>query len=346
LIVHRTLGGIYAEYRGFSSAECGRAYNAALDLCRELGDAPEIFSVLSGLGSFEITRAAFARCEMLADECLTRAAAQQAKPPFIMGHLLLGGTLFLKGELAAARSHLEEGLRIYEQDQAARRARQVLYVQDQKSTGLCYLALSLTLMGRTEDGVRAAEEGLRHSRALGGLHTVNFSLCYLAAVHLIGGNFAAAVAYATQSLEAAREQRFATWIGISEAMRCSALVGSGDHGPDVLAGLTRGIDGHTEIGAVTYQPFVRAQHAKGLIDAGHGEEAVGVLAQALAQSEATGERFYAAEIMRFQAEALVLRNDLAGAERSLRKAIELARRQQARSFELRSMDALRRFANA
>jgi len=346
LIVHRTLGGIYAEYRGFSSAECGRAYNAALDLCRELGDAPEIFSVLSGLGSFEITRAAFPRCEMLADECLTRAAAQQAKPPFIMGHLLLGGTLFLKGELAAARSHLEEGLRIYEQDQAARRARQVLYVQDQKSTGLCYLALSLTLMGRTEDGVRAAEEGLRHSRALGGLHTVNFSLCYLAAVHLIGGNFAAAVAYATQSLEAAREQRFATWIGISEAMRCSALVGIGDHGPDVLAGLTRGIDGHTEIGAVTYQPFVRAQHAKGLIDAGHGEEAVGVLAQALAQSEATGERFYAAEIMRFQAEALVLRNDLAGAERSLRKAIELARRQQARSFELRSMDALRRFANA
>jgi len=50
--------------------------------------------------------------------------------------------------------------------------------------------------------------------------------------------------------------------------------------------------------------------------------------------------------MRFQAEALVLRNDLAGAERSLREAIELARRQQARSFELRSMDALRRFANA
>jgi NADH:ubiquinone oxidoreductase subunit 6 (subunit J) len=144
LIVHRTLGGIYAEYRGFSSADCGRAYNAALDLCRELGDAPEIFSVLSGLGSFEITRAAFGKCEALADECLSRAAAQQSKPPFIMGHLLLGGTLFLKGELAAAREHLEEGLRVYERDQTARRARQVLYVQDQKSTGLCYLALSLT----------------------------------------------------------------------------------------------------------------------------------------------------------------------------------------------------------
>jgi class 3 adenylate cyclase/tetratricopeptide (TPR) repeat protein len=340
LIVHRTLGGIYAEYRGFSSADCGRAYNAALDLCRELGDAPEIFSVLSGLGSFEITRAAFGKCEALADECLSRAAAQQSKPPFIMGHLLLGGTLFLKGELAAARELLEEGLRVYEEDQTARRARQVLYVLDQKSTGLCYLALSLTLMGKVDDGVRAAEEGLRHSRALGGLHTVNFSLCYLAAVHLIGGNFAAAAACATQSLDMAREQRFATWIGISEAIRCGALVGSGDHGADVLAGLTRGIDGHTEIGAVAYQPFVRAQLGKGLIEAGRVDEAVGVLGQALKQSDATGERFYAAEIMRFQAEALARANHVTGAERSLREAIELARRQQARLFELRSAVAL------
>jgi len=346
LIVHRTLGGIYAEYRGFSSAECGRAYNAALDLCRELGDAPEIFSVLSGLGSFEITRAAFGKCEALADECLSRAAAQQSKPPFIMGHLLLGGTLFLKGELAAAREHLEEGLRVYEHDQTARRARQVLYVQDQKSTGLCYLALSLTLMGEVDEGVRAAEEGLRHSRALGGLHTVNFSLCYLAAVHLIGGNFAAAADCATKSLDMAREQRFATWIGISEAIRCGALVGSGDRGADVLAGLRRGIDGHTEIGAVAYQPFVRAQLGKGLIEAGRGDDAVGALAQALKQSEATRERFYAAEIMRFQAEALTRANDVAGAERALGESIELARRQQARLFELRSADALHRLVNA
>jgi hypothetical protein len=50
LDVQRALGGIYAEHRGFSSAECGRDYAAALATCRELGDAPEIFAVLSGLG--------------------------------------------------------------------------------------------------------------------------------------------------------------------------------------------------------------------------------------------------------------------------------------------------------
>ena len=46
--VYRTLGGINAEHRGFSSAECGSAYTTALALCRELGDAPE--SILGALG--------------------------------------------------------------------------------------------------------------------------------------------------------------------------------------------------------------------------------------------------------------------------------------------------------
>ena len=123
-------------------------------------------------------------------------------------------------------------------------------------------------------------------------------------------------------------------------------MGSGDHGAGVLAALASGIDAHSKIGAIAYLPFVRAQLAKGLIDAGHGDEAASLLAQALAQSEATGERFYAAELMRFHAEAQALQNDAAGAERSLHEAIELARRQQARLFELRSADALRRLMNA
>jgi class 3 adenylate cyclase/tetratricopeptide (TPR) repeat protein len=345
LIVHRTLGGIYAEYRGFSSAECGRAYTAALELCRELGDAPEIFSVLSGLGSFEITRAAFATCQALAEECLSRATAQQSRPPFIMGHLLLGGTLFLRGELATARRHLEEALLTYEQDQAARRAKQVLYVQDQKSTGLCYLGLTLTILGRLDDGVRVAEEGLRHSRLLGGLHTINFSLCYLAAVHLIRGDWSAALECATRSLESAREQGFATWIGISQAIRGGALVSDGRH-EEGLAELDRGIRGHTEIGAVAYRAFAMAFLAKGLTAAGRLDESLDTLSRALALVESTGERFYAVELMRLRGEVLARSGSAARAEDSLREAIDLARRQEARLFELRSAMSLCRLLEA
>ena len=340
LNVHRTLGGIYAEYRGFSSEECGRAYTTALALCRELGDTPEIFAVLSGLGSFEITRAGFDQCRALAEECLARAAAQASKPPFIMGHLLLGGTLFLQGELANARKHLEEALLLYDADQAPRRGKQVLYVQDQKSTGLCYLALTLTIMGDVAPGVRAGETGLAHSRSLGGLHTINFSLCYLAAVLYISGDSQAALRCATESLASAREQGFATWIGISQVVRGASLVKNG-HVDQGLAELDRGMSAHAGMQATAYQPFAMALWAEGLIAAGRHDEALDALSRALEISETKGERFYAAELWRLKGEALAKRGDVEGAQRCLHEAIEIARRQQARLFELRSAQAAR-----
>ena len=339
LRVHRTLGGIYAEYRGFSSAECGRAYTTALDLCRQLGDTPEIFSVLSGLGSFEITRAGFGRCQALAEECLERAAKQESKPPFVMGHLLLGGTLFLKGQLANARKHLEEAVLIYDQDQVPGRGKQVLYVQDQKSTGLCYLALTLTIMGYLDDGLRAGESGLAHSYSLGGPHTINFSLCYLAAVHHIRGDSRPALGRATESLESAKEQGFATWIGISQMIRGASLVSEGrcEQG---LAELDRGMKAHVGMEASTYQPFAMGLLVTGLIAAGRLQEARETLTQALTITETTGERFYAAELLRLQSEVLARSGMVAEAEHRLREAIDLSKAQGARLFELRSAVSL------
>lgn len=339
LRLHRTLGGINAEYRGFSSAECGQAYTTALELCRELGDAPEIFSVLSGLGSYEITRAGFEKSQALAEECLARAAAQGAKPPFVMGHLLLGGTLFLKGELALARKHLEEAVSLYEQTQLAGHGKQVLFVQDQKSTGLCYLALTLTIMGHPEEGLRAGERGLVHSQSLGGLHAINFSLCYLAAVHYIRGDPISALERATQSLDSAREQGFATWIGISQMIRGASLARSG-RSDEGLEELDQGMKAHTGMEAATYQPFALALLATGLIAAGKLDAALHNLAQALAISDTTRELFYAAELWRLKGEVLASMGRLALAEGSLREGIEAARRQQAGLFELRSAVSL------
>jgi class 3 adenylate cyclase/tetratricopeptide (TPR) repeat protein len=341
LAVYRTLGGIYAEHRGFSSAECGQAYTRALELCRALGDAPEIFAVLSGLGSYEITRAGFARCRSLAQECLQRAAAQPGRPPFVMGHLLLGGTLFLEGELAAAREHLEKALALYEEDWPSRRAKQVLYVQDQKSTGLCYLALTLTLMGDTEGGLRSAQDGLAHSRSLGGPHTINYSLCYLAAVQHIRGDAHAALRSATESLASAREQGFATWVGISQMIRGAALVGTGEINAG-LAEIVRGREGHTSIEASAYQPYGLSLLAEALLAAGQPAEALSALERALAISQATGERFYEAEVLRLRAQAQALDGNRGEAKRSLEQALALARRQGARLFEERGAQALAR----
>jgi class 3 adenylate cyclase/tetratricopeptide (TPR) repeat protein len=338
--VQRTLAGIYAEYRGFASGECGAAYARALELCRELDSTREIFSVLAGLGAYAISRADFALSRALAEECLSRAAPQRSGPPFIMGHLLFGGTMFLQGELAAARSELEVALRLYDEEQPSTRGKQALYVLDQKSSGLCYLALTLTVMGETDLGRAAAERGLAHSRSLGGLHTINFSLCYLAAVDYIRGDIRAALRRGTESLESAREQGFATWIGMSQTVRGAALVRTG-HVDEGIAELRAGMIAHVEAEAVAYQPLAMALLAEGLIGCGGLDEALGILNQALEISERHGERFFVAELSRLSAEVYTRRGRKDEARRCLQEAIQVARSQGARLFEQRSDNALR-----
>jgi class 3 adenylate cyclase/tetratricopeptide (TPR) repeat protein len=334
LRVQLVLGGIYAEYRGFSSAECGRAYARALELCQQLGDTPQVYAAIAGAGSFEITRGNLVESRALAEQCLAMAARQQSAAPFVMGHLLLGGTLFLNGEFAASRRHLDAALRAYDEDRPSRKGKQVLYVQEQRSTGLCYLALTLTIMGYLEEGLHAARDGVLHARSLGALHAENFSLCYLAGVHSLRREMDGALRVATESLEMARKQGFASWRGVSQLIRGEAIVSAG-FVAEGLAEIVAGRAAHTEMGAVSYQTFTTAVFARGLLAAGRIDEALVALDDGLASGERRNERFCFAELFRLKANAFSARNQIAEAERWLLESIEVARRQEAKLFELR-----------
>lgn len=76
---------------------------------------------------------------------------------------------------------------------------------------------------------------------------------------------------------------------------------------------------------------------------GRGERALEVVASTLETIERTGERWLEPELHRLQGEVLRARNDAAGAEKSIAKAIEIAGQQGSRSLQLRatlSMHAL------
>jgi len=335
LLLYIALGDINVEFRGFSSAKCGDAYTKALELCRALGDAPEIFAVLSRLGSFYVTRAEFPECRAVGEDCLARAAGQASKSPFVMGHRMLGGMSFLTGEFTAAKRHLEEALALYETTESSDRGKRIIDVQDQRSSVLCYLALTLSIMGYPESGLRAAEDSLRHSRALGDPHTVNFSLCFLAAVLYIQSDWQRSLERATESLELARDQRFATWIGISQIIRGASLTQNGNCA-EGLSEMQAGMNAHREMAARAYQPFGVSLLVNGLIVAGRLDAALDALSQALSISEATGERFFLVELFRLKAKVLGQRGDVAAAKDWLRRSIDLARQQEAKLFELRS----------
>ena len=83
--------------------------------------------------------------------------------------------------------------------------------------------------------------------------------------------------------------------------------------------------------------FVRALRAAGDIDG-----ALEAVTEGLATIEATGERWWEAELQRLRGMLLMARRDMPGAEVTLRRAIDLARTQQAKSLELRAATSLAR----
>jgi predicted ATPase len=74
--------------------------------------------------------------------------------------------------------------------------------------------------------------------------------------------------------------------------------------------------------------------------AGQPGEGLATLAEALVFVEETDQRHWEPELYRLRAELLLMQGDDAEAERSLHKAIEVARRQQAKSWELRATVSL------
>ncbi len=335
------LGAAEAGLHGFSAASAGDSYERALEICRVLGDPPEIFPIISGTGSFYITRGAFSKCEQLAKECLERARNQTEQRPFVIGHRLLGGVLFLTGALEEAIGHLNETLKMYDSDPARYVGEDLTFSLDHKVTALCYLGLALCVSGQVDKGLEAGQRGLEHARALGNLHTINFSLTYLAAIHYLRKDDPETERIATESLELARREGFATWEGVSRMIRGEFLVNCGQ----VDLGLQDIIDGmraHRSIEAQTYQAFGISLLVQGLMTAGKLPEAHEALERALELTQRIGEYWYHPELLRIQADLYLRSGKRAAAQESLQRALNIARSQGARLWELRCSTLLSR----
>jgi predicted ATPase len=94
--------------------------------------------------------------------------------------------------------------------------------------------------------------------------------------------------------------------------------------------------------APLYLPGTLGFLAEAQAKAGQPEEGLATLDEALALVEETGERQWEAELYRLRGEQLLVQGDQARAEASLHNAIEVARRQSARSLELRAAIGLAR----
>ena len=139
------------------------------------------------------------------------------------------------------------------------------------------------------------------------------------------------------------EHGFPEWLEWGRWLHGWALAELGDIERGV-AEMEAGIAGFVPIGGVPRQAFTAALLAKVYEKLGRIDQAIAMLDDQLVRIERSGERLDEAELYRVKGELLYARDGASSTESEscLRKAIEVARRQESRWWELRATTSLAR----
>jgi predicted ATPase len=155
------------------------------------------------------------------------------------------------------------------------------------------------------------------------------------------GDWAITERFAARATEAAVEQGFAMVVGVGQIMHGAAVAALGAEDPG-LAEMKAGIEIYQSTSARAQLTLFLPLFADALMRQGRAEEAGVALDEAFALLPETDERFWVAEMHRSRAAILLASNRTADCQKSLLMAIDTARSQEARWYELRASRDLAR----
>ncbi|MCZ6679230.1 MAG: AAA family ATPase [Candidatus Poribacteria bacterium] len=342
LILRTTLGPALIATKGYAAPEVEDTYTRARELCRQSGEAPQLFPVLFGLWLFYLVRADLRTARELGEQLLRLAQSVKDRAFLVEAHRVLGATLYYLGELEAARSHLEKGIALYDSQQHRSHAF-LYYLADPGMTCLAYTASVLWCLGYPDQALRRIQEALTLAQELSHPFSTAVARHFAGLVHQCRREPKILQGQAESEFAVATEQGFPLWVAGGTFLRGWALTAQGQEN-DGIAQMRQGLDAWRATGAGMLSPYFLALLAEAYGKVGQPERGWTVLAEAIAAMETTDERSHEPELHRLKGELLLTLSteNQAEAEVCFRQALDTARRQHARSWELRAAMSLSR----
>jgi predicted ATPase len=352
LTLQTTLGPVLIATKGFAAPEVEKTYTRARELCRQVGETSQLFLVLRGLWTFYNTRAELQTAHELGEQFLSLAQGVQDPALLVEAHRVLGRTLFDCGELTPARAHLEQGIALY--DPLQHRSHTFLYGYDPGVAGLSFLALVLWHLGYLDQAFKRIQEALTLAQELAHPFNLAFALFLDSTFHQRRREIQVTQEKAGILITLSQEQGFPVFVGWGSILRGWALAEQGQV-EEGIAQMRQGMAAWRDTGAEMWRSHYLALLAEAYGKAGQAEDGLAALAEALTLVDKTGERFYEAELYRLKGELSLqsrqvetsqgksgVRSPESEAEECFHKAIDIVRRQQAKSLELRAVMSLSR----
>lgn len=302
LALQLALSGPLMAIKGYTVPEVEKVLTRASELCRQVGESPQIFSALWRLVVSYFSRGEHRAAHELAEQMMQVAQSVQDQYLLSYAHMALGWTLFTFGEFPAVRIHSEQAIALYDPQQ---HPRSPFFKDDPRVAGFSLAAWALWYLGYPDQALQRSQEALAVAREMA--HPVNRIgvLVWAAMFHLTlrregppSGELAKA------GIVLATEQGFPYWVAYGTVAWGGALAAQGQE-VEGITQMQQGLAALRAIGTEQGLPRQLAVLADAYGRAGQVEEGLVVLAAALALVDQTGERYYEAELYRVKGELLL-----------------------------------------
>jgi tetratricopeptide (TPR) repeat protein len=337
--IQLALGIPLIAVQGYAAAETREAFSRARTLCLRLGNIPEYFQALFGLWGNSWMAGNNQDALRMGNEFLSRSQALSNPVLLMVAHRVMGSTLLTVGDFHSSANHFEETIRL--SAGTDRRPLYNLYMVEPQAASLLLLSWDLWFLGYPDRSLSRVSEALALSQDLHHPYTVSFAHYMTSVVHLLRGDAARALESAQKSHEVSQEQRFLLYEILSRISRGCAMGNLGRHG-EARAEIALGIDDARRNGVGFMLPMMDSWLAEAHAKIGENERALSIIERTLGDIGDVTGRSWEAELYRQRAHILLTLNpsNFGEAESHLKKSIEVACSQNAKSLELRAATSL------
>jgi predicted ATPase len=285
----------------------------------------------------------------LGEHLLTLAQQVGDSALLLEAHSALGNTLNYLGEFTASQAHFAQGIALY--DPQRHRAHAFRYGQDPGVVCRAYAGVTLWWLGYPDQALQRSHEVLTLARELAHPVSLGVALFFATWVHHFRREWHLTQELTEAVLTLGTELRSAVFSAAGTICRGWALAqrsaepdAGQEHREEGMAQMQQGLAAWRTTGAEVFQPYGLALLAETSAQVGQHEAGLTLLAEALAMTSDKGERRWDAELCRLRGELLLARSaeHHAEAETCFRQALDVARQQQAKSWELRAAMSLSR----
>jgi predicted ATPase/class 3 adenylate cyclase len=339
LDLQMALGRALMATRGNSAPAVGATFARAKALAEHLDRQEYLVPLLHGQWAYHMVRSELKLALSYAEEVEEIGESRNDVDVQLLGHFQNGMIRFYLGEFGAARAHFEQ---CHDLGNPVHRAAVApLTTADPYVAAMAHLAWTLVSLGYVDQARLRLHEVLSEADRLEHAYTRAMVLSFACWVEWIGRSPENVRRRAEEGVALSIEHDFPLWLAWGHAYRGWSLTTLGQT-QEGLSLIKQGLAAVRATGTVLMTPYWLMLLADAYATIGKPEEGLSCLTEAMGLLGTVEERFEEAELHRLRGELLNSMGERAAAEINYHQAIETAKRQGAKIWELRAVTSLAR----